>query len=73
MSQADAARIQSTQASSFKANIVIHSHLQAVKAQGGKDMGSGGFAARAQVGAAANTNNSAQQGNQGQNPSSNKK
>jgi hypothetical protein len=37
-------------------------------------MGSGGFAARAQSGAAGNANAAAQQGNQGQQaPSSNKK
>jgi hypothetical protein len=36
-------------------------------------MGSGGFAARAQAGAAGNTNNAAQQGQQGQGQASNKK
>lgn len=36
-------------------------------------MSSGGFSARAQSGAANNANTAAQQGNQGQNPSSNKK
>jgi hypothetical protein len=38
------------------------------KAQGGKDMSSGGFAARAQAGAANNANAAAQQG-KGQAPS----
>lgn len=36
------------------------------KATGGKDMSSGGFAARAQSSAATNANNAAQQGGQGQ-------
>jgi len=40
--------------------------LTTPQAQGGKDMSSGGFAARAQAGAAANANNAAQQGGQGQ-------
>lgn len=55
MTQADAARIQSTQVSELKVHLYfqpstnIHS-----KAKGGGDMTSGGFAARAQAAAAHN-------------------
>jgi len=63
MSSADAARIQSTQVSP---HLLTNS-----KQQGGKDMGSDGFAARAQGAVAGNANAAAQQGQQGQ--ASNKK
>lgn len=68
MSSADASRIQSTQVRHFQ----CHNHTQGrrlltiSKAQGGKDMSSGGFAARAQSAAATNANNTGQQGGQGQ-------
>lgn len=71
MNAADAARIQSSQASF--AHFEFHrSYLTLLQDKGGKDMSSSGFAARAQGAAANNANNAAQQAGKGQPSSGNK-
>lgn len=66
MNAADAARIQSTQASLARSNFVSQPYLTSSQDKGGKDMGAGGFAARAQSAAANNANTASQQGGKGQ-------
>jgi hypothetical protein len=71
MSQADASRIQGSQVHCPHPTESLETSSNRFKATGGKDMSSGGFAARAQSAAATNANNNAQQGSKGD--ASNKK
>ena len=73
MSQADAARIQSTQVSPSKPRLSFAPFLTSSKGSRRQGYEFRRFAARAQSGAAGNANNAAQQGQQGQQGQSNKK